>query len=145
MSFTTWHNYGIGICTDEIKTQDVGRLQALLAKAPELEDKIQQWLADCGVENPTLQDYMDYDQDCCLGLATILQQVILEAEGIDMTACDNFDGCVFLIYQPQYPWELQHRETQLTEDSLAQLFYRYVSILTDDPVPVERREVENGG
>ncbi len=25
MSYSTWHNYGYGICVDDIKTQDVRR------------------------------------------------------------------------------------------------------------------------
>lgn len=144
MSFTSWHNYGFGICTDEIET-DVEHLQKLLEKAPELEGKIKHWLADCGIDDPTWDDYMEYDQDSCLGLATILKEVIFEAEGIEMTACDDYDGHRFLIYKPQYPWEIQPDEMQLTEDKLEALFNRYISILTDAPIDVESQEVENGG
>ncbi len=40
MSYSTWHNYGYGICVDDIKTQDVKRMQALLELAPETKAKI---------------------------------------------------------------------------------------------------------
>ena len=92
MSYITWHYYGFGICTDAIQTKDVERLQALLAKAPELEKEIQKWLTECGIEDPVWDDYMEYDQDYSLGLATIMKEVILEAEGIEMTACDSYDA-----------------------------------------------------
>lgn len=145
MSFVSWHNYGIGVCTDDIETEDVERLRALLAKAPKLEEKVRQWIASSGIKDPTWEDYMEYDQDYYLGLTTILKEVILEAEGIEMTACDNFDGKQFLIYPPKYPWKQNQLEMQLTENALAALFNRYISILTVDPIEVKTREVENGG
>ena len=81
MSYSTWHNYGYGICVDDIKEQNVGQLQELLKLAPELEQKIQGWLSELAITEPDWDDYMDFDQDYYLGLATILQQVIEEAEG----------------------------------------------------------------
>ena len=39
MSYTTWHNYGYGICTDDIKTTPE-RIEQLLALAPEYAAKI---------------------------------------------------------------------------------------------------------
>ena len=37
MSYTTWHNYGYGICVDDIKTRDVTRLESMLKLAPNLD------------------------------------------------------------------------------------------------------------
>lgn len=145
MSYITWHYYGFGICTDDIQTKEVERLQALLAKAPKLAKKLQKWLAERGVEVPVWDDYLEYDQNYCLGLATIMKEVILEAEGIEMTACDGYDSGRFLIYEPQYPWKMKPLEMQLTEDKLKALFSRYVSILTDTPIEVKYRALENGG
>lgn len=34
MSYDTWHNYGYGICVDDIKEQDVVKLKQLLDRAP---------------------------------------------------------------------------------------------------------------
>lgn len=145
MSYITWHYYGFGICTDAIQTKDVERLQALLAKAPELEKEIQKWLTECGIEDPVWDGYMEYDQDYSLGLATIMKEVILEAEGIEMTACDSYDAGRFLIYEPRYPWKMKPLEMQLTEDKLKALFSRYVSILTDTPIEVDYQALANGG
>lgn len=88
---------------------------------------------------------MEFDRDYYLGLATILQQVIEEADGLCLTACDDSSGRTYLIYQPRYPWEITEKELDLTEDKLNELFSRYVSILTDDPIEIDAQEVENGG
>ena len=40
MSYSTWHNYGYGVCVDDIGTQDMARLQTLLELAPKFKAKI---------------------------------------------------------------------------------------------------------
>lgn len=145
MSYRTWHNYGYGICVDDIKTQNVSRLQALLELAPEFKAKIEGWLSESEVEEPSWDDYMKFDQDFYLGLATILKGVIEGAEGIDLTACDNYDSVAYLLYQPMYPWNMDSYDRGLTEEKAAEIFRRYISILTDDPIDIDYQEVENGG
>jgi hypothetical protein len=49
MSFQTWHNYGYGICTDDISDVTVEKLQSLLHLAPQLENEIQEWLSECEI------------------------------------------------------------------------------------------------
>ena len=39
MSYSTWHNYGYGICVDDINIQNVERLRALLELAPKFKAK----------------------------------------------------------------------------------------------------------
>ena len=95
MSYSTWHNYGYGIRVDDIKEQSVERLQALLKLAPELDQKIRAWLSELDIAEPDWDDYMDFDQVYYLGLATILQQVIEEAEGLRLTACDDSSGATY--------------------------------------------------
>ena len=145
MSYTTWHNYGYGICVDDIKTKDVARLEQLLAMAPKFSGGLHEWLSKSEITEPVWDDYMEYDQDFCLGLATILKKVIEEAEEVQMTACDDFDSVTYLLYSPSYPWQLKGDERDLTEEQLVQLFGRYVRILTDVPIDVDYQSVENGG
>lgn len=145
MSFQTWHNYGYGICVSDIDIQDVKGLGKLLTMAPNFRKKIRDELSDAGIKRPTVDDYMDWDVDYNLGLATILKEVIEEAEGISMTACNNYDGEKFLLFQPQYPWELTDSARNLTEERLKEIFDRYVCYLMIRPIPVEYQEVENGG
>ena len=85
MSYTTWHNYGYGICVDDIKTRDVTRLESMLKLAPNLDREIHRWLEECSISEPVWDDYMEFDQDFMLGLATILQKV-LPCSG-DMSGC----------------------------------------------------------
>lgn len=145
MSYSTWHNYGYGICVDDIKEEDVGKLQELLNHAPEFHATIQRWLTEANITEPTWDDYMEFDQDYYLGLATILKEVIAEAEGIDLTACDNYDSIAYLLYQPMYPWDMSESDRGLTKEKVAELFRRYASILTDTPIEVDDQAVENGG
>ena len=127
MSYVTWHNYGFGICVDDVDTQDVARLETMLKLTPELEQKIHNWLKESSINEPTWADYMEFDQDICL------------------TACNNYDGKAYLLYQPDYPWNMLERERNLTEQDIVSLFQRYVGMLTDKPVNVDYQEVENGG
>lgn len=145
MSYSTWHNYGYGICVDDINTQDVERLQALLVLAPEFKAKIDGWLTEREIQEPSWDDYMEFDQDFQLGLATILKEVITEAEGIDLTACDDYDGKVYLLYQPMYPWNITEADSGMTEEKAAGIFRHYVSILTEVPIDIDYQAVENGG
>ena len=145
MSYQMWVNYGYGICVDDINEYNVERLETLLAMAPELQARMQKWLAENDVSTPCWKDYMSYDADCDLGLATILREAIQEIEGIELTACDDFDSIAYLIYQPSYPWNLSDKERTLTEEGLREMFDRYVSILAGQTVPVDHQAVENGG
>lgn len=145
MSWQTWHIYGVGVCVDEIKGVTVDKLQKLLSLAPKYETGIKEWLKNCGIDEPTLEDYYEYDEDWCFGLATILSEVILEAEDIDLTACNNFDDERYLLYEPSYPWGRTEKDKSMTMEQLKEIFNKYISILTDEIVPVEGYSVENGG
>lgn len=145
MSYDIWHNYGYGICVDDIGEENIERLQTLLLQAPKVKAKIESWLAERKIKAPTWNDYMEFDQDCCLGLATILSEVIAEAEGINLTACDDYDGNAYLLYKPMYPWQMDDIDCGQTEEKIAGIFRRYISILTDTPIEIDYQEVENGG
>ena len=61
MSYSTWHNYGYGICVDDIRERDVGKLKELLNHAPEFHATVQGWLTEVGIIEPTWDDYMEFD------------------------------------------------------------------------------------
>ena len=145
MSYISWHIYGYGICVSEMEEIPAERIQELLVAAPKFADKINQWLSESGIEDPGYDDYVDYDQDFMLGMATILKEVILEAEGIEFTACDDYDGKQYLVYEPSYPWQVTQEETGLTEERIYRMLLKYVHILTDQEPDVDYQTVENGG
>ena len=145
MSYDIWHNYGYGICVDDIGEENIERLQTLLLQAPEVKAKIESWLTERKIKAPSWDDYMEFDQDCHLGLATILSEVIAEVEGINLTACDDYDGNAYLLYKPMYPWQMGDMDCGLTEEKIVGIFRRYISILTATPIEIDYQEVENGG
>lgn len=87
----------------------------------------------------------EFDEDCGLGLATMLREVILEAEGVELTSCNDYDGNTYLLYEPNYPWWLKDSEKNLTETDICSLLAKYVSIITDELIAVDYRNPENGG
>lgn len=145
MSFQTYHIYGYGVKVDEIKGVTVDKLQKLLSLAPKYEEEVNDWLKDCDIDSPTLEDYYEYDQDYCLGLATILSEVILEVEGIYLTPCEDFDGNQYLLYEPRYPWTSTEKDKIMTTEKLNEIFTKYVSVLTDEMPLIDGYSVENGG
>ena len=84
-------------------------------------------------------------QMCIRDSATILKEVIEETEGIQMTACDDYNSVTYLLYQPSYPWELTDQERNLTEQQVAEIIGRHVRILTSKPIEIDYQAVENGG
>lgn len=112
MSYESWHTYGYGICVSDIEAEkpDVKRLQSLLSLAPKLNKRIAQWLAEADLSSPEYEDYMEFDQDYMLGLAYLLKEVILEAEVIEFTACDDFTGILSLFMNLDIPGRQEKRE-----------------------------------
>lgn len=145
MSYTTWHIYGYGIRVSDIEVESVEQIQALLNMAPEYEKKVRQWIEEENIEHPTVQDYEEADQEFCLGLATILKEVIEEVEQIPFTACDDYNDIDYLLYEPSYPWYRGQSEHDLTEEKIHGILSKYVSILTDKPIDIDYYSVENGG
>lgn len=147
MSYSTWHNYGYGIYTSDLIIDSVERIEELMSHAPEYRKEIHEWFEDCDNTAPTVDDYLDFDQDYNNGIAAILQEVIKEATGIEFTACDNFDCMRYLIYiyMPSYSWYMTERDRTVTQEELDEVLKKYVSIVTDSKIEIDYQEVENGG
>ena len=137
MSYSTWHTYGYGICVSGIREPSIERLQNLLAMAPVLQRNVQEWLASHGIPDPDYEDYMEFDQDYRLGLATILKEVILEAENVELEACDSFEGKDYLLFCPNYPWNRKNQRQLKTEEAVAELFRKYILVLTDEAIDID--------
>lgn len=144
MSYNTWHTYGYGICVSDLGDPPVERIQDLLAMAPAFQREVQEWLDERGITDPDPDDYMEFDQDFMLGFATILKKVILEAENVELKACDSPAGEDYLLFVPDYPWNQKNRKRLKTEEEVQDLFRKYVSILTDEPIIIDYQSVENG-
>lgn len=117
----------------------------MLSLAPKLNKRIEQWLAEADLSSPEYEDYMEFDQDYMLGLAYLLKEVILEAEAVEFTACDDFYGHTFLVYEPRYPWQTGEKERSMQESDIQNIFQKYLSVLIDKPMEIAYQAVENGG
>ena len=145
MSYHTWHTYGYGVRTDDIKVKTLESLQSLIALAPLVEEDFRTWFKENQIENPTIEDYYEYDDNDGCHLAAILKMVIWEIEGIDLTACNDFNDKDFLLFEPLYPWGLTELDKTMTKEKLERIFNKYLSIITDNIPILDYQEAENGG
>lgn len=154
MSYQTWHDYGYGICVDDIETT-VDKVFELVHMAPEFEKDFLEWVQDTYSENGetaseyvSLEELLEYESDSCYsGLAVILECVIAEVEGIHLYVTDDYDAVQYLLITPAYPWNKVGDGYRLlnTTDKADKLFRKYVNILTDKAIDIDYQSVENGG
>ena len=150
MSYRTWHTYGIGICVDDIKTTPERVLKLASLDDSVLFD-VQNYLnerfdGNYEDEELTIDDFCDFEgMFCDRGVTCILLEVMNSVEKIPFIYADSFDCFDYILYCPAYPWNLMENEIGLTREKLEEIFKKYISILTDDPVVIDWREVENGG
>lgn len=134
------------ICMDEIEVKSVDAIKRLVSLAPKLEDDIKDYFEGNDITEPTLKDYEAFDEeDENMGIAGIVQKVIYEVEEIELTACDDFDGLRYLVFEVSYPWRFLERERNMTEEDVKQLFVKYLSIITKKDCEPFYCSVENGG
>lgn len=154
MSYQSWHNYGYGICVDDIETTE-DKVFELIHLAPKFEDKFYKWIEtyredgdpECIAEIITMDQIYEYDDDyfCEYGLAPIISAVVKECEGIELLPCSDYNCTSYLIFGTTYPWCMTDKEKNLKEEDVLCLFAKYISILTDKPITVDYQSVENGG
>ena len=155
MSYSTWHDYGYGICTSNLKEEiSLVGLMKLIQTAPKLYEKVKKFIEeDCDGQVMEPYDLLDtyveeYGENNYGGLAEILYEVIKEVEKIELRVSSDFEGNDYLIYPPIYPWELANmdeKEKNLTEEKLNEIYCKYMHIVTDENLPVEYHSIENGG
>ena len=149
MSYQTWHNYGYGICVDDINT-NTEQLQKLIAMAPNFEkefnEAIEEWKQGEDIV-PSLDDVYEIltDMDLYYGIASVLSVVIEEVEGIRLVACDDYNCLQYVMFPQWFPWDYNAKELKMTEESVEELFRKYVNILTDESIVIDFQAVENGG
>lgn len=146
MSYSTWTVNGYGICTNDIDTTKE-KVEALLQLAPKFNEEVSNWLEECDIENPDLDDYLEYDQDYYSGIAYLLQQVIYEAENVNLEIAEDYDSDYYLMVCPNYLWsKLTDEERALdTQDKVNALFEKYLKVVADNDVSIDYYSVENGG
>lgn len=73
--------------------------------------------------------------------------MIKELEGIELTACEDWNHGAYLVYEPDYPWNVKNRpkEQNLTEEDLVAIFAKYLAVVTDSALDVDYQKVEYYG
>lgn len=147
MSYNTWHTYGYGICVDNIETT-AERLLNLASMKENVLKEVREYLDEIYPngykdEDLTLDDFEELEGDYCeRGVTYVLYQVINE---ITVEYTDDYNGTPYILYTPTYPWYMKEEERNLTEEDVVNVFKKYVSILTDEPIVIDYYDVENGG
>ena len=148
MGYHTFINYGYGIDLHGLAiTKDVKKIEKFLSLAPEYKKSIHQHFEDMGITEPTFDDYADVDSDFpALGFANVIKGVLEEISGLFITACENFDDHVFVMYQPDYPWNMSEAEKALSQDDIDNLFLKAKIVIEDlTEEDIDFVESENGG
>ena len=145
MSYETWHVYGYGVKISEIAEISMSKVVELVQTAPNFAKNFNEWLRDCEIKEPTLEDLEEFDTDYCLGLVSVLREVISEVEKIELTACEDYDGDKYLLYSRSYPWRMTELEKSLKEEDIQSLMVKYLSKITDEAIDIDYYSPENGG
>ena len=147
MSYSTWHTYGYGICVDDIETT-AEKLLKLASMKEDVLKEVREYLDEIYPngykdEDLTLEDFDELEGDYCeRGVAFVLHEIINE---ITVDFADDYNGTPYILYIPSYPWYMKEEERNLTEEDVANVFRKYVSVLTDELIVIDYYDVENGG
>lgn len=145
MGSAIWVNYGIGVCTTDLKIKSTKSVAKLISLAPDFNEYVKQVFADCDISKPILEDYLELDEDYQNGIAYILQEVINELTEINVTACDDINGKRYLLYQPLYPWQMTNLEKGLDKQTVEDILTRYISVITNTEFAIDEISAENCG
>lgn len=145
MSWYGWHTYGYGVKISELSEISMSKVVELVQTAPNFANDFNEWLRDCEIKEPTLDDLEEFDAYHCLGLVTVLKEVILEVEKVELTACEDYDGEKYLLFGQCYPWRMTELEKSLKEEDIQSLMVKYLSKITDAAITIDYYEPENGG
>lgn len=145
MSSATWVNYGYGVCLKGLEFNSIERVEKMLSYAPNFRKTIHEWFKQCEIEHPTMEDYLDFDQDYYNGMAFLLKSVMVEAEQIPFASCDDASGATYVLFQPSYPWDMTRNQRKVTKRKIEKVIKKYLSMITDSKFAVCFEAAENCG
>ncbi len=143
MSYQIYITYGYGICVSDLKEPTLKSITDIISVAPIYRKSILDVMNN--KDNQTIDDVYEMLEYEHLGIAEILAEVIQECENVELTACDDFDGKTYLVYEPCYPWNLPESDRNITQNTIECIIKKYVSMYTDESLEFDYQCVENGG
>jgi len=146
MSCKTWIDYGYGFCLGNlILTDDTGKIDKFLDYAPEYKKRVFETFKESGITEPYFEDYEELDQDYCLGVASLIKEVLNEYCGLEIfCSCENYENDKYVMYCRDFPWNMSKEEKELTTEKLDEIL-SIVSILFENPEDLSFGEVEAEG
>ena len=146
MSYHCWTVDGFGFCVDDIHT-DGRSLMWLIGTNNELMSRIREAVDEELTADNIMEVIGDFESDeGIVGLAAVLQFLLKDEHNLYFCCCADFDGRVYLLFEPRYPWALgTAEERNLTEEYLRELLQAYIRTLTDQELLIYYYSVENGG
>ena len=143
MSYQIYKTNGYGICVSDLKEPTLKSITDIISVAPIYRKSILDEMNN--KDNPTIDDVYELLEYEHIGIAEILAEVIQECENVELTACDDFDGKTYLVYEPYYPWNLPESDRNITQNTIERIIKKYVSMYTDESLEFDYQRVENGG
>lgn len=149
MSMSTWHNYGYGINTRKITT-DEERLKAFIESQPSVKSEILEWekqeIFNCsGDAEAEAAFYSDSARDLCDlyieygdnndidGFAGLAHMLLSSSTDLPLIACRDYDtdDC-YVLAAPCYPWDMTKTYSKIKNaDELKKIFEKSIAMLTD--------------
>ena len=146
MSYCTWSTYGYGA---KIPDSKVSTEKLIEFMKNHLSDYYEEYWKDSEDELDYKELRYEYEGDYYsnCGLASMLSDVIRNEKGIDLVSCDDFDGNIYLLFCPTYPWTKvsEQEKTIKTPEDVEHLINEYWKELSDIPLEFDNQDVQNGG
>lgn len=150
MSMSTWHNYGYGINTRKITT-DEERLKAFIESQPSVKSEIIEWekqeIFNCSgdTEAETIAFCSDSARDLCDlyetygenddvdGFAGLVHMLLTASTDLPLIVCRDYDtdDC-YVLAAPCYPWDMTKTYSKIkSSDELKTVFEKSITMFTD--------------
>ena len=145
MGYQTFITHGYGICVDNIETTP-DRLLHLASLKVDVFKEVRDFLDEIfdgnyNDEDLTMEDFDDLQGDYGeTGLAYVLYHVIDELE---LCVEQDYNGTWYLLFVATYPWYLKEHEKAYSEEDVANVFRKYIQILTNKAIDIDYYSVEN--
>lgn len=149
MSYHYYSIDGYGINDNRISdSYPVENVRRLLDCAPDFKELVHSLMEENDFDEDDYQSYIDISDHFDAPITSILsivREVIFEAEGINLCVCEDFDGVVYLVETPSYPWSIPERHRDLTPESVSEIINKYINILCGYGICCNYLCCENGG
>lgn len=138
---------GYGICADEIKIEDISfdKLRSLCEQFDDLESIFEEDII--AYARTLYKEPIEFEDAFRIVKTTgtktgfieeniidYLKIAIKENENIELTACSEFEGDTYLVYEPRYPWFMDDNDKTITKQQLNYIYLKYINMILDKPI-----------